>query len=169
MSADSFAIASAFVAALGCGLMAGLFFTFSNFVMRALGSLPPDKGIAAMQAINVVILNPLFLLVFMGTGFVCLAAILFALMHWNAPGAIFLLSGGVLYLVGVILVTALFNVPRNDILAALDPAKAESVGVWHDYLAGWTAWNHVRTVTALAATASFILAFCQLRRIVNDG
>ena len=46
-----------FVGAIGCGLMAGLFCAFSNFVMKALASLPPDKGIAAMQSINVTIIN----------------------------------------------------------------------------------------------------------------
>jgi len=52
---------------LGCGLMAGLFFIFSVCIMKALGQLPPEKGIAAMQFINVVIVNPLFMLVFLGT------------------------------------------------------------------------------------------------------
>ena len=54
-------LASNFFATLGCGLMAGLFFAFSNFVMRALCNLSPTKGIATMQSINVTALNPLFL------------------------------------------------------------------------------------------------------------
>jgi uncharacterized membrane protein len=41
------------VAALGCGLNAGVFFAFSSFVMAALRRLPPAQGIAAMQSINV--------------------------------------------------------------------------------------------------------------------
>ena len=56
-----------FAAALGAGLMAGLFFAFSTCVMTALGRQPAPCGIAAMQAVNEVILNPVFLLVFMGT------------------------------------------------------------------------------------------------------
>jgi uncharacterized membrane protein len=40
------------VAAIGCGLMAGLFFVFSVCVMRALGRLPAETAIATMQAIN---------------------------------------------------------------------------------------------------------------------
>jgi uncharacterized membrane protein len=50
-----------FVSALGCGLTAGVFFAFSVFVMEALASLPPAQGIAAMQSINVTVLNPWFL------------------------------------------------------------------------------------------------------------
>jgi hypothetical protein len=56
-----------FSAVIGAGLNAGLFFIFSVCIMGALARLPAEQGIAAMQAINVVILNPLFLLVFMGT------------------------------------------------------------------------------------------------------
>ncbi len=52
-------------ALLGCGLMAGLFFAFSVCVMKALAQLPPEKGIAAMQSINVTILNPVFFVVFL--------------------------------------------------------------------------------------------------------
>jgi uncharacterized membrane protein len=46
-----------FVAALGSGLVAGIFFAFSNFVMKALARVSPAQGIAAMQSINVVVLN----------------------------------------------------------------------------------------------------------------
>jgi uncharacterized membrane protein len=55
------------VAALGCGLMAGLFFAFSVAVMKVLARLPSAEVIAAMQAINVAIINPVFLTVFFGT------------------------------------------------------------------------------------------------------
>jgi uncharacterized membrane protein len=53
--------------ALGCGLIAGVFFAFSVFVMSALARLQPAQGIVAMQSINIRVLNPLFLGVFMGT------------------------------------------------------------------------------------------------------
>jgi uncharacterized membrane protein len=49
-----------FLSALGCGLVAGIFFTFSNFVMKSLARLPSAQGIAAMQAINVDVLNRWF-------------------------------------------------------------------------------------------------------------
>ena len=54
-----------FAAALGCALMAGLFFSFSVAVMGALARIQPPEGIRAMQSINRVILNPLFLGVFL--------------------------------------------------------------------------------------------------------
>ncbi|MPZ55104.1 MAG: DUF1772 domain-containing protein [Rhizobiales bacterium] len=147
-----------FFAALGSGLMAGLFFAFSAFGMTALGRLPPPNGIAAMQAINVEILNPLFFLVFFGTAAACIVLAIAAMIGWSEPGAAVLLVGSVLYLVGNILVTIVFNVPLNNELAAVDPDGVKGATVWTRYLSVWTAWNHVRTVACLAATASLIMA-----------
>lgn len=147
--------------ALGCGLMAGVFFAFSVFVMSALAQLPPSQGIAAMQAINVKVLNPLFMAVFMGTAATCLILVVSALWKWHQPGAVFLLIGGLLYLIGTFGVTVAFNVPMNDALASVRPHSSGAARLWAAYVAGWTAWNHVRTVAALTASASFILALYQ--------
>ena len=62
------------VAALGCGLMAGLFFAFSVSVMKALARLSSAEGIAAMQSINVAIINPVFVAAFFGTAAALAAA-----------------------------------------------------------------------------------------------
>lgn len=144
--------------ALGSGLIAGVFFAFSTFVMAALARLPPAQGIAAMQSINVVVINPWFMAAFLGTAATCIVLSASALLMWRDPGAATLLAGGALYLVGAIGVTMAFNVPLNDALAAVDPASAEGAALWTRYLAEWTAWNHVRTAAPLLAAASFILA-----------
>lgn len=145
-------------AALGCGLIAGAFFAFSTFVMKALARLPPAQGIAAMQSINVAVINPWFLGVFLGTALACVLLAVSSLLEWHKPGAIYLLAGSLLYLAGTLLVTMVCNVPRNNVLAAVEPASAEGARRWADYLSSWTAWNHVRTVAALAAAASLTLA-----------
>ena len=146
-------------AALGCGIMAGLLFTFSAFLMTALGQLPTAQGMTAMQTINVVILNPAFGLVFMGTTLLCLFLAATFLFAPHQPGAVWRLVGAVLFLVGVMGVTAVFNVPLNNALARADPAGLEGAELWERYLVVWTRWNHVRTLAAVGATASFILAF----------
>lgn len=146
------------LAALGSGLMAGTFFAFSSFVMGALGRLRPPAGIAAMQSINIVVINPLFLGVFLGTGVVCIALLVVALMRWGDPAAMWLVAGSVLYVVGTVLVTVGFNVPLNERLAALDPEGAAGAELWAHYRSRWTVWNHVRTVAPLAALACFILS-----------
>jgi len=143
--------------ALGCGLMAGVFFAFSTFVMRALARLPAAQGIAAMQSINIVVLNPAFLGVFVGTVVLSLGAVTASVSTGWKPATYWLIAGTVLYFFGNIAVTGACNVPRNDALALLDPASAEAANIWKEYLVSWSAWNHVRTVTALAACAALTI------------
>ncbi|OHD68408.1 MAG: hypothetical protein A2W19_14425 [Spirochaetes bacterium RBG_16_49_21] len=145
---------------LGTGLMAGLFFAFSISVMKALGRLSPAEGIAAMQSINIAIINPPFLLVFLGTAAGCVLVTIVSLLRWHDPGSVYLLAGAALYLVGGFLVTMVFNVPRNNALASVAPAGPNSAGLWAGYLSSWTAWNHVRTVAALVAAALLTIGLC---------
>ena len=144
--------------AIGCGLIAGFFFAFSVCVMKALSKLPAPQGIAAMQSINVVVINPWFLSMFLGTAVACGLAMIGDIVRWRAPGAALVIAGGGLYLVGTFLVTMRFNVPRNNALAALTPMAPEAASRWTTYLSSWTAWNHVRMLAALAAAAAFTLA-----------
>jgi len=142
-----------FTAALGCGLMAGLFFAFSVSVMGGLARIQPAQGIAAMQAINRAILNPLFLTVFLATPAACALVFLASLWRWNEPGALWLLAGSALYIAGAFLATILINVPMNNALDAAQPSSPEGAALWTRYLADWTAWNHVRTAASFAAMA----------------
>ena len=144
--------ALALTALLGSSLMAGLLFAFSVAVMPALARVTPDAGLATMNAVNVVILNPLFLIVFMGTAVVCAALVAVAFYNWGKPGMGWLMVSAVVYLAGTLLVTMAINVPMNDALAAGSMP-------WADYLARWTSWNHVRTVAALVATGGFAFGF----------
>lgn len=155
---DQLLFALALFAAPGCGLVAGVFFAFSAFVMKALSRLPFGEGIAAMQSINVAVLNPWFMAAFFGTAAACVLALISSLLRWHEPVAVYLLVGSALYLVGSLLVTIICNVPRNESLAAVAPTDPDSASLWAGYVASWTAWNHVRTAAALAAAASFSLA-----------
>ncbi|MBW4690133.1 MAG: DUF1772 domain-containing protein [Lyngbya sp. HA4199-MV5] len=148
------------LAVLGCGLAAGVFFAFSTFVMNALSRLQPAQGIAAMQAINITAINPLFMLILFGTAALCLLLAVSSLFKWQQPGAVYLLVGSLLYLIGTMLVTIACNVPLNDALAAVEPTSSDGATLWTRYLTNWTTWNHVRTIAALAATAAFTLALC---------
>ena len=152
----------AFAAAIGTGLMAGLFFVFSVTIMSALGKLPAPAGIAAMQSINTTILSPLFLAGFMGTALVCVVIAVIAMLNWSGPASGWLVTGALLYVAGTFLVTIIFNVPMNDALAAATPDSSEAASLWTRYLSVWTGWNHVRTVTSTAALGAFILALRQL-------
>jgi uncharacterized membrane protein len=147
-------------AALGCGLIAGVFFAFSTFVMSAFARLQPTQGIAAMQSINITVINPFFMAAFLGTAAACIFLAVSSLLKWHQPGAAYLLLGSLLYLVGTVLVTIVFNVPLNDALARVNPDSTDGANLWTSYLANWTVWNHIRTAAALAAAASFTIALC---------
>ena len=149
------------LAALGSGLMAGVLFAFSNFVMAALARLAPAEGMRAMQAINVTVLNPLFLSIFMGTGAVSVLSIVVALWRGSGAGTACAIAGGVIYLAGSILVTMRGNVPLNNVLAALDPDAPGSARQWSDYARAWTRWNHLRTVACFVAMVLFVAAISQ--------
>ncbi|OQW60908.1 MAG: hypothetical protein A4S14_18500 [Proteobacteria bacterium SG_bin9] len=147
-----------FISVLGTGLIAGVFFAFSSFVMGALGRLPAANGISAMQSINVVVLNPAFLGVFMGTAVLCLVLALSAIMRWSEPGAAYLLIGSTIYVLGTFAVTIALNVPLNDELAAVNAQSGNAANVWARYLTDWTMWNHVRTGASVIASACLIKA-----------
>lgn len=138
---------------IGCGLVAGVFFAFSTFVMSALARLPAAQGIAAMQSINLTVINPWFMIAFLGTAIACILLAISSLLKWQQPGVAYLLVGSLLYLIGTFLVTIVFNVPLNEALAKANPDSLEGTNLWAQYLTQWTFWNHIRTVAALAATA----------------
>ncbi|MGH3090351.1 MAG: DUF1772 domain-containing protein [Rubrobacteraceae bacterium] len=145
-------------AALGCGLVAGVLFAFSSFVMPALGRLPHAEGVAAMQSINRLAVTPAFMTALFGTGVLCLGLIVWAVASFDGWSSALMLVGGALYVLGAIGVTILFNVPLNDALAKVHPGSADAAVLWATYLTNWTAWNHARTITALAAAALLILS-----------
>ena len=143
---------------VGCGLLAGLYFAFSAFIMNALSRIDQSAGIAAMNAINRVIVQSLFLPVFLGSMLTCLALAILAPFRWDEPGAAMWLAGGVLYIVGMFVVTFVFNVPLNNALAAVQPASSDAGTLWARYLTDWTWWNHVRTIASTLAFVLFIAA-----------
>ncbi len=143
-------------AALGAGLIAGTFFAFSSFVMPALSARTAPDSVAAMQSINVKVLNRSFLGTFFGTAVVSLALVVMALLEDGQAGAGPRLFGSGLYLIGTFGVTIACNVPRNNVLAAIDPTGPDAERAWASYDREWTAWNTVRTIAALVAGSAFI-------------
>ena len=155
---DGFLFVLTFLAALGCAMMAGVFFAFSAFMMKALARLPAEQAIAAMQAINVAAVTFAFMAALFGTAVACGALALWALFAWGERFAPYLLVGSALYLVGTIVLTIVYHVPRNEALATMEPRGADAESHWRRYLSGWTAWNHVRAAAALAAATTLTIA-----------
>jgi len=150
------------LAAVGAAIMAGLLFAFSNFVMTSLSRLPAASGMEAMQYINVDIVNPVFLVVFVGTSALSLIILIAAVTTPPVPPRTWLVLAAGLYLLGVIGVTAVFNIPLNNSIANLPAAAADTA--WPAYVQVWLRWNHVRSFAAVCSVACYAISAYQLGR-----
>lgn len=136
--------------AIGSAVAAGAFLTFSTFTIGGLKALPPAQGIAAMQSINRQATTPLFMLVLFGTGAACALLAIHCLTHLHEPAAKQRLLAATIYLVGVVILTIGYHVPRNGHLASLDPNSPEALQYWSTYLTQWVRMNHIRVIAPLA-------------------
>ncbi len=123
-------------AAVGAGVVAGVWFAFSGFVMAAFDRLPPAQAEDAMRAINVTALRPPLMIAMFGTAALCIAA-----AFGGEPRAI---AAAAVYLVGCVGVTIAGNVPLNEALMRGDVE-------WARFSPRWTAWNTARGVATLAS------------------
>jgi uncharacterized membrane protein len=142
-----------FVAAIGSGIVGGIFYGFSSFVMPALSRLPSAHGVAAMNAINVAVITPSFMIVFMGTALVSLLVAGSSFFWWSQTGAKLTFAASLINIVGCFGVTMFFNVPLNEWLADVEPDQEEAL--WAHYLDRWTLWNHVRAAASVVAAVLF--------------
>jgi uncharacterized membrane protein len=146
------------IAVVGCGMVAGVFFAFSSFVMPALRQVRPGQGMVAMQSINVSAVTPAFMSLLFGTAAVCLVLVVLEVAAFAGGSSRLVPGASALYLLGVIGVTIVRNVPLNNELAGLEPESPDGSAFWANYLNDWTAWNHLRAVAALLAAGMFMLA-----------
>lgn len=159
---NDFSSILAFATAVSSAAVGGVLFAFSGFVMRALARISADRGIAAMQSINITVQNLLCSLLFFGTGLMCIILMAWSLMSWGEPGTGYALAGGLFYVIGGLVVTGAFNVPLNNKLAKVQPESEEGSSLWLKFVPVWIAWNHVRTVACFAASISFIAALLKM-------
>ncbi len=140
-------------AALSSGLMAGVYFAFSGFIMKAFDKIETAQSVAAMNSINEAILRSWFMPVFFGSSIASVLLIVVALTNWGEAGSGWALIAGAIYFVGMFICTIAFNVPLNNMLAESDEAGANARGDWLRYLKTWTRWNHLRTLSSLVTCA----------------
>ncbi|WP_454284105.1 anthrone oxygenase family protein [Rhizobium leguminosarum] len=151
-------ILSLVAAAIGSGLVAGIFFAFSTFIMTAFSRIPAEQGIAAMNSINVTIVRSPFMGLFVPTAILCLVIAVLALIDWRGGASFLMLAGAALYVFASFVSTIVFNVPMNDALANVAGNGPEAVQLWTSYVRDWTWWNHVRTIASLLASVAFVRA-----------
>ena len=144
------------IALVGAGLNAGVFFSYSTFTMQGLKRLDPAAGARAMQEINREAPRPPLMLLMFGTALLSSALMVAAVQNLGDTTSIYHLLAGGLFLVGVIFVTGLYHVPRNNKLDSVQAGSPEGIAYWKVYLTEWVRMNHVRTIAP--AVAALLLA-----------
>ncbi|BCD99836.1 DUF1772 domain-containing protein [Marinagarivorans cellulosilyticus] len=140
------------------GLMAGVYFVFSVVIMKSLGELPPVQGAQAMNKINDVIINTLFLPIFFGSTLWFLGLIVWAFADWQTGQSLRVVTAALVYIVGMFLVTAFGNVPLNNRLKQSEADEVALAKYWAYYQNHWTRLNHLRTPSCMAACALLTLS-----------
>ena len=105
-------------------LLAGVHSAFSAFFMTVLGRIDQGAGIATLNSANAVIVRLLLVPVFLGSSTTALTVLAFS--RWGQPGAGVMFAGGLVYVVGMFVVTMVFNLPLNDALAAVVRDSAQT-------------------------------------------
>lgn len=144
------------LASVATGLVAGVFLTFSDFVMRSLGAAAPAAGMEAMQEINRKVHRSVFMVLLMGMVPVSLAIALYGAVLVGGAASWWLIAGAALYVGGVFAVTGAGNVPMNKRLDALDLTESAAHGYWERYGRNWTRLNHIRTLASAGAAVCYL-------------
>ncbi|MGB3734346.1 MAG: anthrone oxygenase family protein [Ilumatobacter sp.] len=135
-------------AIVGTGLMAGLFFGWMVSVIPGTRLLDDRTYIATMQQINRSIVNPGFAIPFFGTPVLLVAAARAQRRVGNDRAAMLLGVATGLYVVGLLGVTAVGNIPLNNALDAFDLRDADAEALREQrssYERPWNRWHGVRS------------------------
>lgn len=154
MDATAVGPALALAGLLAVGVVAGFFYGWQVSAMRGLRVVPDRTYVTTMQSVNRAILNPYFLLPFVGAVLLLSAATVVAFAGGHLARGWWLLAASVSYGVGTFGVTVAGNVPLNDALARFDLAAAEDeeVSKRRDAYEGpWNRLHRLRTVANLVA------------------
>lgn len=142
---------------LSLGLMAGLFYSWSISVTPGLAKLGDENYLKAFQSMNRAILNPAFLIVFMG---LVILLILLCYLYYDSTEPTqfwYILSAAILYLAGVMLVTVFGNVRLNNTLEVLQIESMSPEQMASFRLGFESKWNKLNIVRTLCSLFSFVL------------
>lgn len=138
-------------------MVGGVYLAFSAMVMPALRSRPAADAIATMQHVNVAAVRAPFMVVFFGSAAAAVAVVVVEVVRARSADGVGLgtalgVAGALLSLAGFV-VTVAYNVPRNDLVAALDPTAVADQAHWLDLAREWTSANSLRGGLSLLGAA----------------
>ncbi len=144
--------------ALWSAIVGGIFWAFSDFIMKALIRAEPAAGIEAMQEINKTVIGTQFV-----AGILLIPALSVGLAIYASGAATGLAMQAIIlaplvFIPSVLLMTMIGNVPMNNRLARLDYRSEDAAAYWKTYGRRWTRLNHVRTAGSLATAILYMIA-----------
>jgi len=140
------------------GLLSGVFYAFNVAIVPALRSIKGTQHIAAMQAINIKIKNPIFLLSFFGPTILLPWA---ATLH-RGGAQVALIVAAMLHIFGANGVTIAGNIPLNNVLEKIDAnalSDAEAERIRQEFQGRGSRWMRLHSIRTLASTAATVLVF----------
>lgn len=143
-------------------LIAGVFLSFSDFIMRGLAQAPGTAGPAAMVGINRAVYRSIFMVLFVVLLAVSVALALFAFWQADSIAVFLVLAGSLSYGLGVFAITGLGNVPMNNRLDALSGTMEQTELYWSDYERRWTRLNNIRSAASAFAAIAWLIAANQI-------
>ncbi|SFA94970.1 Uncharacterized membrane protein [Amycolatopsis marina] len=145
-------------ATISAGLLAGLFYAFSIAVMPGLRRSADRSFVDAMSRINVAIVNPWFLLSFVGAP---LLTVLTGVLHLDKGAALAWIVAAFVLALATLAVTGWVNIPLNNALGSAGPPAriSDPAAVRSAFETRWVRWNHLRTLTS---TGAFVCLACAL-------
>jgi len=150
------------ICVVACGLVSGVFLTFSDFVMKSLRGAQQSAGIEVMQVINRKVYKSVFMVLLLGMSAVSTILLGYGLLIGPTPENILIMTGSGIYFIGVFLVSMVFNVPMNKRLESMEYSSSAAALYWTDtYVPRWVFWNTVRTIASAAASVCFLVVGLQ--------
>lgn len=146
------------LAILSRGIVSGIFFAFSDFIMKSLASISETGAINAMTEINRRVYRSIFIIGIWAVALLGALLIYAGAFHTEPAVSIWLIAGGSIYIIGVVAASFLFNIPMNHKLESLGSNDPKSSNYWKHYLTTWTRWNHIRSGSATISTACYFVA-----------
>ena len=151
-------IAVALAFGLAAALVAGVFQSFSDFIMRGLASVQGSGGMASMQAINVTVIDSWFVRFLIALAPLSILFALYGVWAMEGRALVALVLAAAIYVPLSFGVTIFGNVPMNNALADLPPGAAQAGEYWAHYADRWTQFNTLRTWASAAAAACYFYA-----------
>ena len=145
-----------------CALVTGFIFTYAIVVMPGFSKLSDKEFLKAFQVTDAIIQNnqPLFMLTWLGSIISIISTIVISMVILGISDAWYIVLVGIVYLLGVQVVTFSIHIPLNNHVQQFDFDKLDDQKLNKERLKfekKWNYFNNFRTVIAFFVSLALII------------